>query len=131
LITSIAKEKTILLSTHIMQEVKAICNRIIIIKSGVIVANDSTDNIQQGLDTNAQVILVEFSAEPNTRDLLSIPGVVNAKKIKDLHWVIEATTDKDIRQDVFNFAVEKGYSILSMQRKEKSLEEVFQEFTKN
>jgi len=130
LITSIAKEKTILLSTHIMQEVKAICNRIIIIKNGVIVANDSTDTIQQGLNDDTQVILVEYSAEPNVEDLLSIPGVFNAKIIKELHWVIEATADKDIRQDIFNFAVSKGIAVLSMQQKEKTLEEVFQEFTK-
>ncbi len=130
LITSIAKEKTILLSTHIMQEVKAICNRIIIIKNGVIVANDSTDTIQQGLNDDTQVILVEYSAEPNVEDLLSIPGVFNAKIIKELHWVIEATADKDIRQDIFNFAVSKGIAVLSMQKKEKTLEEVFQEFTK-
>ncbi|MFA6400523.1 MAG: gliding motility-associated ABC transporter ATP-binding subunit GldA [Salinivirgaceae bacterium] len=131
LITSFAKEKTILLSTHIMQEVKAICNRIIIIKNGVIVANDLTDNIQHGLDADTQVVLVEFNIEPNLTELISITGVLNARKIKELHWVIEATTEKDIRQDVFNFAVEKGYLILSMQRKEKSLEEVFQELTKN
>jgi len=130
LITSIAKEKTILLSTHIMQEVKAICNRIIIIKNGVIVANDSTDTIQQGLNDDTQVILVEYSAEPNVEDLLSIPGVFNAKIIKELHWVIEATADKDIRQDIFNFAVSKGIAVLSMQKKEKTLEEVFQELTK-
>jgi len=131
LITAIAKEKTILLSTHIMQEVKAICNRIIIIKSGVIVANDLTDNIQQGLDKETQVVLVEFSDEPYPSELLSIKGVMNAKKIKEFHWVIEATTEKDIRQDVFNYAVSKGIAVLSMQKKEKTLEEVFQEFTKN
>jgi ABC-2 type transport system ATP-binding protein len=129
LITSFAKEKTILLSTHIMQEVKAICNRIIIIKNGVIVANDLTDTIQHGLDADTQVVLVEFNIEPNLTELISITGVLNAKKIKELHWVIEATTEKDIRQDVFNFAVSKGIAVLSMQKKEKTLEEVFQEFT--
>jgi ABC-2 type transport system ATP-binding protein len=129
LITNIAQEKTILLSTHIMQEVKAICNRIIIIKSGVIVANDKTENIQQSLEADNQVVLVEFSGEPNINELLSIVGVMNAKRIKDLHWVLEATTNKDIRQDVFNFAVSKGLAVLSMQKKEKTLEEVFQEFT--
>jgi len=130
LITELGKEKTIMLSTHIMQEVEAICNRIIIINNGKIVANDKTENIQSKEKIEKQVVLVEFNNDPVSNELLAIEYVSNVKKAKDNIWVIEATTDKDIREDIFQFAVKKGLSVLSMQRKEKSLEDVFQELTK-
>jgi len=129
LIQEVGKEKTIMLSTHIMQEVEAICDNIIIINRGSIVANDETKNIQSA-DIQKQVILVEFNQNPNEDELLAIAGIKLAKMAKDKHWVIEAGVDKDIRQDIFNFAVAHQLSVLSMQKKEKSLEEVFQELTK-
>lgn len=128
LIQDMGKEKTILLSTHIMQEVEAICNNIIIINRGEIVANDETKNIQ-ATDIQKQVIMVEFNQNPAETELLNIPGIIMAKMAKDKHWVIEAGVEKDIRQDIFNFAVAHQLSVLSMQKKEKSLEEVFQELT--
>ncbi|MBI9069624.1 MAG: gliding motility-associated ABC transporter ATP-binding subunit GldA [Salinivirgaceae bacterium] len=130
LITELGKEKTIMLSTHIMQEVEAICDRIIIINNGEIVANDKTENIHSKEKVEKQVVLVEFNSDPASNDLLAIEFVSNVKKAKDNIWVIEASTDKDIREAIFQFAVAKGLSVLSMQRKEKSLEDVFQELTK-
>lgn len=130
LITRIGKEKTILLSTHIMQEVKAICERVIIINRGKLVADDLTGNLQHQGDETRQVILVEFSADPEEKDLKSIQGVTLVKRVKPHHWIIEAQEEKDIRQDIFNFAVSRNLAVLSMQKNEKSLEEVFQELTR-
>lgn len=131
LISEIGKEKTIMLSTHIMQEVQAICDKIIILNSGQIVANDETQNIQNQVTSDTQVIFVEFNSDPNSNDLQIIEGITNVKQVKPNHWIIEATTKKDVREDIFKFAVEKGLSVLSMQKKEKSLEDAFQELTKN
>lgn len=129
LISEIGKEKTVMLSTHIMQEVEAICDRIIILKQGQLVADNDTQLIQQELTSEKQVVLVEFSTGVEQSDLLTIPGIQDAKNAKENHWVIEADSAKDIRQDIFNFAVAKGLAVLSMQKKEKTLEEVFQELT--
>ena len=131
LISEIGKEKTIMLSTHIMQEVEAICDKIIILNNGRIVANDETRNIQQQSQTGTQVVLVEFNKDPESTDLLKIANITNAVRIKENHWVLEATTKKDVREDIFNFAVSNNFSVLSMQKKEKSLEDVFQELTKS
>ena len=130
LISEVGKEKTIMLSTHIMQEVQAICDKIIILNSGQIVANDEPQNIQNHNKSDKQVIFVEFNSDPNTNDLQKIEGITNVKQVKQNHWIIEATTLKDIREDIFKFAVENGLSVLSMQKKEKSLEDAFQELTK-
>jgi len=131
LIVEVGKEKTIMLSTHIMQEVEAICDKIIILNKGQIVANDITQNIHNQAKSENQVILVEFNTNPSENELLGISGVTKAVQIKPNHWALESSTQNDAREDIFKFAVEKGYSVLSMQRKEKSLEEVFQELTKS
>ncbi len=129
LIQDLGKEKTIMLSTHIMQEVEAICDKVIVINKGQIVADDETKNIQSQ-NADIQVVIVEFSKTPVEQELKSISGVTKVKKVVGNNWVIEAATQNDIRESVFNFAVKKGISVLSMQKKEKTIEEVFQELTK-
>jgi ABC-2 type transport system ATP-binding protein len=131
LISSVGKEKTIMLSTHIMQEVEAICDKIIILNKGQIVANDITQNIHNQAESQTRVILVEFNTDPTSEELLNISGITKAIKIKQNHWALEASTPDDVRQHIFNFAVNKGLAVLSMQKKEKSLEEVFHELTKS
>ena len=81
-------------------------------------------------NADIQVVLVEFSSNPDEQELNNISGVTKVKKVTGKNWVIEAATQNDIRESVFNFAVKKGISVLSMQKKEKSIEEVFQELTK-
>lgn len=131
LISLVGKEKTIMLSTHIMQEVEAICDKIIILNKGQIVANDVTQNIHNQAQLQTRVVLVEFNTDPTPDDLLNISGITKAIQIKPNHWALEASTPDDVRQHIFNFAVSKGLTVLSMQKKEKTLEEVFQELTKN
>lgn len=129
LIKQIGKEKTILLSTHIMQEVEAICDRAIIIHNGKIVADDYTSNLS-GLVSKQDIITVEFKEEVNAEDIKAIQGVINVKNIKGNTWKITADPKKDIRQDIFQFAVDQGISVLSLNKEVQSLEAVFQSLTK-
>jgi len=143
LIREIGKEKTVMLSTHIMQEVEAICDRAIIIHNGKIVADDSTKNLQK-ITVSKAMIRVEFSSPVEQSILKAIPGVNEVQipgrdrlertasmNLVSSLWLLESEPGLDIRADVFKFAVDKGLTVLSMQKEEQKLEEVFQELTKN
>jgi len=129
LIIEVGKQKTVLLSTHIMQEVEAICNRVIIINKGEIVANDSTSVLQS--TQNKQYITVEFDKETSLQSLKSIAGIINAINIKPNIWKIETAANKDIRADLFNYAVKNNLAILAQQVEEQKMEDVFKTLTKN
>lgn len=129
LIKEIGKQKTVMLSTHIMQEVEAVCDRAIIIDKGRIVADDSTKNLS-GKSINIQVIKVEFNKPVKKELLLSIKGIKKVKNISGNHWEIQADTKKDIRSDIFEFAVKNDVAVLSMQKSEQSLEDIFRQLTK-
>jgi ABC-2 type transport system ATP-binding protein len=119
-----------MLSTHIMQEVEAICDRVIIIDKGIIVADEEKSNIYSKLKRPRQVIQVEFDKEPGDLSLTDIPNVSNIKKIRKNTWLIEAETDEDLRPSLFNFAVKNNLMVLSMNKLESNLEEVFRQLTK-
>jgi len=128
LIRETGRKKTVLLSTHIMQEVEAVCSRAIIIDRGKIVADDSTANLSA--NTKGKItVLVEFNNPVNLSQLQAIPGVI-AVRLRSGN-VFELDSDhEDIRELVFRFAVENNLSVLSMQKSEKGLEEVFQQLTR-
>ncbi len=128
LIKTIGKEKTIMLSTHIMQEVEAICDRVIIINKGKIVAN----NNQQALDSSPEVqtIYIEFEGNVDSHLLKKISGVTTVKSL-DNGWLIEGSTDQDLRKNVSKKAQEAGWLIMTLKLEKKSLEAVFKELTKN
>lgn len=128
LIKTIGKEKTIMLSTHIMQEVEAICDRVIIINKGKIVAN----NKQQSLDSRPEVqtIYIEFEGNVSSQVLSKISGVTTVKSL-DNGWLIEGSTDQDLRKNVSKKAQEAGWLIMTLKLEKKSLEAVFKELTKN
>jgi len=130
LIIEIGKQKTILLSTHIMQEVEAVCNRVIIVNNGKIVANDITSVLQNSQSNNTQFITVEFDKETSLLSLKNIEGIFDAKNIKGNIWQIEARTEKDIRTDIFQFAVKNGMAVLTLHKEEQRLEDVFKQLTK-
>lgn len=130
LISEVGKEKTVMLSTHIMQEVEAICQRIIIINKGNIVADNNTQNIHTQTTNALQTIIIEFNNTVESDQLEAIKGVVKVVKIKTKNWLVQSNIDEDIRANIFDFAVKNELVVLSMQKKEKSLEEVFQELTK-
>jgi len=130
LIKTIGKEKTVMLSTHIMQEVEAICDRAIIIHKGKIVADDSTQNLHH-ISSSGNVVKVEFSSAVDAGLLAKINGVraVTAQSPVSFHLTSEPSFD--IRPDVFRFAVDQNLTVLAMQKEEAKLEEVFQELTKD
>jgi ABC-2 type transport system ATP-binding protein len=130
LIRSIGAKKTVMLSTHIMQEVEAICDRAIIIHKGKIVADDATHNLASSI-RNKNRITVEFSGKITREDLKNLPGVTLIEQVNPNTWIIETRASSDIREDLFKLAVKKDSGILSLNKEELRLEEVFQILTQN
>ena len=127
LIKDLGNEKTVLLSTHIMQEVEALCDKVIIINKGVVVANDNIENLTKESDN---VLVVEFDGNVTIEMLRNIVGLKQAKAIKGNHWILEPKADLDIRQDLMRWSINNNVIIKSMQREETSIEECFQRLTK-
>jgi ABC-2 type transport system ATP-binding protein len=127
LIRSIGKEKTVILSTHIMQEVEAICDRVIIISKGQIVADDTAKILQQELEH--QTVYVEFDNKVSAAQLKKIP---NVSKVEGLNngWLIESLSNTDLRKEVAQYAQAQEWLILTLNIEQKTLEEVFKELTK-
>jgi len=130
LIRSIGKDKTVLLSTHILQEVEAICDRVIMINKGEIVTDKSTDDVRKG-NNETQIIKVEFKSTPDIDLLENINGITNIKAPDKLIYLIESDSNIDIREKLFKFAMESGNSILEMQTQKRSLEDSFKELSGN
>lgn len=129
LIKEAGREKTVMLSTHIMQEVEAICDRVIIIDKGVIVADEEKSNIYSRLKRPLQVVHVEFDKNPAESDLTGISNVKRVSHLKDNLWLVEAEGEEDIRPLIFSFAVQNKLTVLSLQKQENNLEEVFRHLT--
>jgi len=129
LIKETGKDKTILLSTHIMQEVEAICDRVIVINKGVIVADSITRQLQNREKDPFLTIFVEFNEDPPKEKMEKIPGAEKAMKVKEKTWLVQSIASQDIRPAIFSFAVENNLVVLSMHKQEKKLEEVFRELT--
>lgn len=130
LIKEAGKKKTVLLSTHIMQEVEAICDRVIIIDKGIIVADEDKSNIYSKIKHSKQVIKVEFDRETLESSIAEIENVRTVKRIRENIWLIEAESEEDIRPLLFNFAVRNNLTVLSLNKQENNLEEVFRQLTK-
>lgn len=128
LVKNIATSKTVLLSTHILQEVEAICHKVIMINNGKIVANESTEQINKTF-VQVQTIRVEFKNELTDEKIALLPGITAWKKEKENVWLIESSTNEDIRENIFNFAMENKNGILEMQTIRRSLEDTFRELS--
>ncbi|HLN20221.1 MAG TPA: gliding motility-associated ABC transporter ATP-binding subunit GldA [Bacteroidales bacterium] len=129
LIREAGKKKTVMLSTHIMQEVEAICDRVIIIDKGIIVANEEKSMIYSMISHKKQVVVVEFDKEPDASAGALINGINEIKKIKACHYQFESENEEDIRPIIFRFAVDQKLTVLSMQKLESNLEDVFRHLT--
>lgn len=129
LIKNFGKEKTVMLSTHIMQEVEAICDRIIIIKNGKLVADDKTADISKNVEERS-LISVEFDREVDIDELSNLEGVIDVKKMGGNVYLIAYRGGGDMRLVVSKFAQQKELLILEMQREKEKLEEVFKKLTK-
>ncbi len=129
LIREAGKQKTVMLSTHIMQEVEAICNRVIIIDKGIIVADEEKNKIYSMIGSPLQIIQVEFDKSVEPELLKAVPGVGSVNGISSSAWEITSKGKDDIRPSIFAFAVKNNLTVLSLQKKESNLEEIFRELT--
>ncbi len=128
LIRALGKEKTVILSTHIMQEVEAICDRVIIINRGKIIADGSSASLSKA-SNSGELILVEFEQTVNKDSLLKISGVSGVENIQGNNWKIKTQPGADARAALFKFAVDNNLAILSLQKQEQKLEDIFQKLT--
>jgi len=128
LIKEVGKEKTVLLSTHIMQEVQAMCSRVIIINKGKIVADNPTEELTQQASGN-NMLRVEFKNPVKAADLKMIAGVLDVEQ-KGKVWILYYDVKDDLRDSVFKWAVANDNTIYEMEREGRSLESIFQSFTK-
>ena len=126
LIKSIGKEKTVMLSTHIMQEVEAICDRVVIINKGEIVADDKAGDLQ--MQAQVQTVYVEFEGNVSKSQLSKIAGVSKVGKVAE-GWLLESQEEIDLRKVIAKFAQENNVLTLTLRKEEKSLEEVFKTLT--
>jgi ABC-2 type transport system ATP-binding protein len=130
LIKQLGKEKTVILSTHIMQEVEAVCDQVVIINKGLIVANDETKNLQAAALQQVTYV-VEFDQVIQKQDLFKIEGVIAAQGLADKSWVLQTNTLVDVRKNIFDFAVKNNLVLLSIQKEEEKLEDIFRKLTAN
>lgn len=127
-IKNVGKDKTVFLSTHIMQEVEAICDRVIIINNGKIVADKKLDSLIS--EEKEQVIEVEFDYKVEEQLIAKIENLASYKNAHDMIWELTFKADKDMRPAVFDFANANGLKTLQLNQKNKNLEAVFREITK-
>jgi ABC-2 type transport system ATP-binding protein len=127
-IKNAGKDKTVFLSTHIMQEVEAICDRVIIIDKGKIVADKQLEKLIS--ESATQIIEVEFDQEVNETQIATIENISSYSNIDGAIWELTFATDKDMRPVVFDFATANGLKTLQLSQKNKNLETVFREVTK-
>ena len=129
LISQIGKEKTVLLSTHILQEVEAICDRVIVIDRGKIVADQQADQLKEARSGQIQTVLIETDTVTDPEIWKNLPFIEHTRILEGNQFLLETHETRDVRGDIFNFAVSQGLTILSLSLKKKSLEEVFREIT--
>jgi ABC-2 type transport system ATP-binding protein len=131
LISEAGRQKTVMISTHIMQEVEAICDRVVIIDKGVVRADDTRENILGLMNRRSSSVVVEFDREPDLALLSAVAGVGRVSRNRGMEYLIESSAGSDIRPALFAFAVAQSLTVLSLRQQENSLEEVFRHLTQN
>lgn len=126
-IKNAGKDKTVFLSTHIMQEVEAICDRVIIINNGKIVTDNKIEHLSAGQE---QVIEVEFDYRVEEQAIAKMPNLKSWKNTHDMIWELTFESDADMRPIVFDFAQANGLKTLQLNLRNKNLESIFREVTK-
>jgi len=128
LISEISHEKTVILSSHILNEIEAICKRVVIINQGKLVADSRLSELKKGISPGLQQVYVMFDHNPSENHLNQIPGVSEAIQ-REPGWIITSDGHGDIRPSIFSFAVESGLVILEMTEKQQNLENIFRQLT--
>lgn len=129
LIIDLGREKTVLLSTHIMQEVQAMCSRVIIINNGNLVADDTIGSIQSG--TQQAGLIVEFDKPVQEGSLLQLRHVSAALSLGDNRWQLQTAQPESLRKELMAWSLQQDIALLSLQNSSQSLEEVFRDLTRN
>lgn len=129
-IRHIGKEKTVIFSTHIMQEVEALCDRVIIINLGKIVADSEVKDLRT-LRQGAVLVAVEFDREVPLALLQTIEGVTEVKHVSGGKYDITVGNQRDVRTDIFRLASENGFALIGLKQEESNLEHIFQTLTKS
>jgi ABC-2 type transport system ATP-binding protein len=127
-IKSLGKQKTVLFSSHILQEVEAICERVIIINRGKLVADNSLTVLRQGM-VSGHTVMVGFKEEIDESFFHQLPSVTHITKIDDHQWELETSEPESIRKQVMELSLQKNLNIVSLQSGGKSLEDVFRQLT--
>lgn len=130
LIRTISTNKTVMLSTHIMQEVEAICSRVIIINKGVLAADGSIGQLKGEQFEQRQTVLVEFDKIPDLKALQKVSGIRKTEQINPTTFIAESDGNTDLRPALFRFAVNNQLVLLTLKEQQQSLENVFQDLTK-
>lgn len=131
LIKEIAKEKTVLLSTHIMQEVESVCDRVLIINKGKVVANDSVANILS-LSEGKQEIELELLQDVDVQSLHNLSAYIDqASVIRERTYLLTLNTAEDVRKDIAESAATNGWTILMMKQRASDLESIFAQLTQH
>ena len=126
LIQELGKNKTVLFSTHIMQEVEAVCDRVIIIKKGEILVDKKLEELQ---DSKQQIIEVTFNTLFDEMIFQKLSNLSSVKNTSDNNWQLTFSSDKDMRSKIFDLAQEHNLKILSLTAQNKNLETLFREVT--
>ena len=126
LIKTVSKNKTVLFSTHILQEVKALCDRVIVINKGRIVADDRLDTLLLG---GGNYLIVEFANEVDEHDLALIEGVEQVKKLENFRFQVKGLPGSDVRPKLVDFAYRQNLSLIGLKQEENSLESIFSQLT--
>jgi ABC-2 type transport system ATP-binding protein len=131
LIREVSQEKTVLFSTHIMQEVQALCQRVVIINNGRIVADKAVSQLRDtlGVSGDYQTFRVSFENRVKKEELLQIPGVTEIKEEGTNSFLLTSIEGKDLRAAIFHSAVNNGWTLIELTKESNSLEQVFKELT--
>jgi ABC-2 type transport system ATP-binding protein len=127
-IKNLGKNKTVLFSSHILQEVESICDRVIIINKGNIVADDTLSNLQLANNTH-HIVVVQFSEEIDVQILININDVQKIEEEKPFIYKLKTTDPENIKKQILKLSLENNWNILSLQSESKSLEDVFRNLT--
>ncbi len=128
LILRIGKEKTVLLSTHIMQEVEAMCSRVIIISNGSIVADDTIEKLQQ-VNTDGEGLVVTFDAQVDEQFFAELKNLSRTENMGGKTWKLYSSRPDELRKEIMQAALDKDVNINSIQTEQQSLEDVFRSLT--
>jgi ABC-2 type transport system ATP-binding protein len=128
-IKRLGKDKTILFSSHILQEVEAMCDRVIIINKGKLVADSQLSLLRAQNDSSAGTIRVAFRELPETAQLEGLDGVLGVSRLSDGQWELQTSSPDSVKKQLMELALRNNWNIITLQSETRSLEDVFRELT--